>query len=76
MASLWSRQARRDPARERIPVVGVVLIAIGTVARMGADFATGGPIPWLATAAAFWCAAFALLLCFFAAVRPRARPVP
>lgn len=76
MASTWSRQARRNPAREPIPVLGAILVAAATVARIGAGFAPGDTLPWLAVATACWSAAFTLLLAFFIAVRPRARPVP
>ncbi len=66
MALTWARLARRDPAREWLPVWATVLIALATLARVIAGLDTGDARTWLIVAASDWFAAYALLLVTFA----------
>jgi uncharacterized protein involved in response to NO len=68
MALTWARLARRDPARLRLPAIGSLLVALATVARVLADADPARRDAWLATAAAAWSGAYALLLLVFARV--------
>lgn len=71
MALTWARLARRDPARERLPVWATGLIALATMARVLADFGVADARVLLLAAAACWSAAYLLVLAFFARVRLR-----
>jgi uncharacterized protein involved in response to NO len=81
MALTWARLARRDPARERLPVWATGLIALATVARVLADFGIADARVPLLAAAACWSVAYLLLIVFFmramtwsmGRARPRAR---
>jgi len=74
MALTWARLARRDPARQRLPVIATVAIAMSTAARVAADFHPADRIAWLAAAAALWSAAYLLLVLSFVLVSRAASP--
>jgi uncharacterized protein involved in response to NO len=65
MALTWARLARRDPARERLPLWATGLIALATVARVLADFGVADARVLLVAAAASWSAAYVLLIVLF-----------
>jgi uncharacterized protein involved in response to NO len=69
MALTWARLARRDPARERLPIWATAFIALATLARVFADFGVGEPKAMLLAAAACWSAAYLLLVAFFVRTR-------
>ncbi len=66
MALTFARLSRRDLTREWLPVASTVLIAAATASRIAADFGLADPRALLIMAAACWCAAYVLLLGFFA----------
>ncbi len=68
MARVAVTRARLDPARVRAPVIGTVLIAAATCARLAAAHVAGGD-SLLLTAAACWSGAYALLLALLVHVR-------
>jgi uncharacterized protein involved in response to NO len=68
MALTWARLARRDPARERLPVWATGLIALATGARVLADFGVADARLLLLVTAACWSAAYMLLIGMFARI--------
>jgi uncharacterized protein involved in response to NO len=62
MALTWARLARRDPARERLPLWATGLVALATAARVLADFGLADTRTLLLAAAASWSAAYLLLV--------------
>jgi uncharacterized protein involved in response to NO len=69
MALTWARLARRDPARERLPIWATALVALATMARVLADFGVADARVLLLAAAACWSAAYLLLIFLFASAR-------
>jgi uncharacterized protein involved in response to NO len=74
MALTWARLARVDPARLVLPSLATVLVALATVARAAAGYASADRGTWLLVAAAAWSAAYVLLLCCFARISLASAP--
>jgi uncharacterized protein involved in response to NO len=70
MALTVSRLARRDTARERLPVVATLLVAIATFSRVAAPYGSYAVGLYVAAAVA-WSAAYLVLLAHLATCRPR-----
>jgi uncharacterized protein involved in response to NO len=69
MALTQARLARRDPARERLPLVATALVNAAAVARIAAGFHSMGATTWLSIAAFGWSAAYLALLAFLLSTR-------
>ena len=73
MALTQARLARRDPAREALPLVATAFVMLAAVARIAAGFMPGSASSLLPIAAWAWSAAYLVLLAFLLRTR-RAGP--
>ena len=69
MALTQARLARRDPARETLPLVATALVTTAAFARIAAGFLPGAAHSLLAIAACAWSAAYLVLLAFLLRTR-------
>ena len=70
MALTQARLARRDPARQALPVLATALVTLAAIARIAAGFVPGAAYSLLVAAACGWSGAYVLLLAFLLSMKP------
>jgi len=74
MALTQARLARRDPAREPLPLLATFLVGVAALARIAEGFAARHAIALLVLAAIAWSSAYLALLVFLLRTRRGAAP--